>query len=100
MACQPSGGCAASTSSTSPSTTPRDDGGRGAPMSHWQYHNPVAIHFGAGVLDTLPAVLAGRRASIVTFPEAQQVGLLPRLKALVGASLVGAIDDTQTNPDV
>ena len=69
-------------------------------MSHWQYHNPVAIHFGAGVLDMLPAVLRGRTASIVTFPEAQQVGLLPRLEALVGTSLVGTIDDTQTNPDV
>ncbi|HUP08347.1 MAG TPA: iron-containing alcohol dehydrogenase PsrA [Caldimonas sp.] len=69
-------------------------------MSHWQYHNPVAIRFGAGVLDTLPDVLRGRRASIVTFPEAQQVGLLPRLEALVGTSLVGTIDDTQTNPDV
>jgi len=69
-------------------------------MSHWQYHNPVAIRFGARVLDTLPALLAGRRASVVTFPEAQAVGLLPRLRALVGASLVGVIDDTQTNPDV
>jgi hypothetical protein len=69
-------------------------------MSHWQYHNPVAIRFGAGVLDTLPALLGGRRASVVTFPEAQAVGLLPRLRALVGASLVGVIDDTQTNPDV
>ena len=42
-------------------------------MAHWQYHNPVAVHFGAGVLDTLPAVLRGRKASIVTFPEAQRL---------------------------
>ena len=28
-------------------------------MTHWQYHNPVAVHFGAGVLDTLPTVLRG-----------------------------------------
>src|SRR5438128_368143 len=61
-------------------------------MSHWQYHNSVAIRFGARVLDTLPALLAGRRASVVTFPEAQAVGLLPRLRTLVGASLVGVLD--------
>ncbi len=69
-------------------------------MTHWQYHNPVAIHFGAGVLDTLPALLRGRKASIVTFPEAEGFGLLPRLRRLVGRLLVGAIDQTQPNPDV
>jgi len=69
-------------------------------VAHWQYHNPVAVHFGAGVLNSLPAVLRGRKASIVTFPEAQGFGLLPRLRTLVGASLVGVIDQTQPNPDV
>jgi phosphonate metabolism-associated iron-containing alcohol dehydrogenase len=69
-------------------------------VTHWQYHNPVAIHFGSGVLDSLPALLRGRKASIVTFPEAQGFGLLPRLKKLVGSSLVGTIDQTQPNPDV
>ena len=69
-------------------------------MAHWQYDNPVAVHFGAGVLDSLPSVLRGRKASIVTFPEAKGFGLLPRLEKLVGASLVGVIDQTQPNPDV
>jgi phosphonate metabolism-associated iron-containing alcohol dehydrogenase len=69
-------------------------------MSHWTYHNPVAIHFGAGVLETLPTLLAGRKASIVTFPEAEQIGLLARLKRLVGDALVGVVDTTQPNPDV
>ena len=69
-------------------------------MNHWQYHNPVAIHFGAGVLNTLPAVLRGRKVSVVTFPEAQQFGLLPRLRALLGDSLIGVTDNTQPNPDV
>ena len=32
-------------------------------MKHWQYQNPVEIHFGAGVLETLPKVLAGRNAT-------------------------------------
>jgi phosphonate metabolism-associated iron-containing alcohol dehydrogenase len=69
-------------------------------MKHWQYHNPVAIHFGVDVLDTLPSVLRGRSASIVTFPEAQEFKLLPRLRELVGTSLVGVVDRTQSNPDV
>lgn len=69
-------------------------------MTHWQYHNPVAIHFGADVLETLPSLLRGRKASIVTFPEAQGFGLLSRLKKLAGNSLVGVIDQTQSNPDV
>ena len=69
-------------------------------MKHWEYHNPVAVHFGAGVLETLPKLLRGRKASIVTFPEAESFGLLPRLRRLLGDSLVGAIDQTQPNPDV
>ena len=69
-------------------------------MKHWQYQNPVEIHFGAGVLETLPKVLAGRNATLVTFPEAESFGLLPRLRTLLGASLTGVIDQTQPNPDV
>jgi phosphonoacetate hydrolase len=69
-------------------------------LTHWTYHNPVAIHFGAGVVETLPALLAGRKATLVTFPEAEGFGLLPRLRTLLGASLTGVIDQTQPNPDV
>jgi phosphonate metabolism-associated iron-containing alcohol dehydrogenase len=69
-------------------------------MTPWTYHNPVAVHFGNGALDQLPRLLDGRKASIVTFPEAQQFGLLPRLQSLVGAGLTGVVDQTQPNPDV
>ncbi len=69
-------------------------------MKPWQYQNPVAIHFGASVIESLPQVLAGRRATLVTFPEAEAFGLLPRLRQLLGASLAGVIDRTQPNPDV
>lgn len=69
-------------------------------MTRWTYHNPVAIHFGAGVLDTLPALLAGRTATLVTFPEAEGVGLVSRLRGLLGAQLLGVVDRTQPNPDV
>ena len=69
-------------------------------MTPWTYHNPVAMHFGLGALEMLPKLLAGRKASIVAFPEAGQIGLLPRLEHLVGSSLVGVIDKTEPNPDV
>jgi phosphonate metabolism-associated iron-containing alcohol dehydrogenase len=69
-------------------------------MTSWQYHNPVAVHFGAGCIDNLPRILAGRKATLVTFPEAAGLGLTARLERLLGASLVAVIDRTQANPDV
>jgi phosphonate metabolism-associated iron-containing alcohol dehydrogenase len=69
-------------------------------MTSWQYHNPVAVHFGAGCVDWLPRILAGRKATLVTFPEAASLGLTARLERLLGASLVAIIDRTQANPDV
>ena len=69
-------------------------------MTSWRYHNPVAVHFGAGCIDTLPRILAGRRATLVTFPEAAGLGLTARLERLLGASLVAIVDRTQANPDV
>jgi phosphonate metabolism-associated iron-containing alcohol dehydrogenase len=69
-------------------------------MTSWQYHNPVAVHFGAGCIDGLPRLLAGRRATLVTFPEAAGLGLTSRLERLLGRSLVAIVDRTQPNPDV
>jgi phosphonate metabolism-associated iron-containing alcohol dehydrogenase len=69
-------------------------------MTSWQYHNPVSVHFGAGCIDNLPRILAGRKATLVTFPEAAGLGLTGRLARLLGASLVAVIDRTQANPDV
>lgn len=69
-------------------------------MTSWQYHNPVAVHFGAGCVDGLPRILAGRRATLVTFPEAAGLGLTERLERLLGPSLVAIVDRTQANPDV
>jgi phosphonate metabolism-associated iron-containing alcohol dehydrogenase len=65
-----------------------------------RYHNPVAIRFGAGSIAELPAVLAGRRAVLVTFPEAEGLGLVDRVRALLGSSLLGVEDQIQPNPDV
>jgi len=66
----------------------------------WQYHNPVAISFGSGCVETLPRVLGGRTATLVTFPEAADLGLTARLERILGASLTTIIDRTQSNPDI
>jgi phosphonate metabolism-associated iron-containing alcohol dehydrogenase len=65
-----------------------------------RYHNPVAIQFGAGSLDELPAMLAGRRTVLVVFPEARGLGLIERLERLVGKTLLGIEERIDPNPDV
>ena len=65
-----------------------------------RYHNPVAIRFGAGSVEELPALLAGRRTALVTFPEAEGLGLTARLRGILGASLATVIDRIEPNPDV
>ncbi|MBT2746406.1 MULTISPECIES: iron-containing alcohol dehydrogenase PsrA [unclassified Lysobacter] len=64
------------------------------------YRNPVAIECGRGSLERLPAVLAQRRAVVVTFPEARALGLVSRLQELLGDRLAAVIEDVQPNPDV
>ena len=66
----------------------------------WNYHNPVAVTFGWGSLAQLPKLLRGRRAVVVTFPQAAQAGLLSRLEGLLGKDLAGVIDDVQPNPEL
>jgi phosphonate metabolism-associated iron-containing alcohol dehydrogenase len=65
-----------------------------------RYHNPVAMHFGAGSLDELPRILAGRRTVLVVFPEARALGLIDRLEQLVGDALLGIEEQIEPNPDV
>ena len=66
----------------------------------WRYHNPVQVVFGAGALAQLPQLLGDRRATLVTFPEAREVGVVERLQAVLGARLAQVIDRTEPNPDV
>ncbi len=68
-------------------------------VSH-RYQNPVAIRFGAGSIAELPNVLAARRTVLVTFPEAEGLGLVARLRTILGASLTGVEDRIEPNPDV
>jgi len=69
-------------------------------MAGWRYHNPVDVRFGAGALAELPGLVGGRTVTLVTFPEAQALGLTARLRQILGASLVHVIDRTEPNPDV
>lgn len=64
------------------------------------YHNPVRITTGSGSLNQLPSLLAGRRCLLVTFPEAQGLGLVQRVRQLLGEQLSGVVDCIQPNPDV
>ena len=66
----------------------------------FRYHNPVAICAGAGALAELPRTLAGRRAVLVTFPEADGLGLTARLRKLLGSSLIAVESGIEPNPDV
>jgi len=65
-----------------------------------RYHNPVAIRFGAGSIAELPQILAGRRAVVVIFPEAEGLGLTARLRSLLGPALAAVKDRIEPNPDV
>jgi len=66
----------------------------------FRYQNPVSIRYGAGSIAELPAVLAGRRAVLVTFPEAEDLGLVARIRGLLGTALAGIEDRIEPNPDV
>jgi phosphonate metabolism-associated iron-containing alcohol dehydrogenase len=66
----------------------------------YRYHNPVDTHFGAGVIQQLPKILAGRKAFVVTFPEARALGLISRLETILGSDLVGVDEHIEPNPDV
>lgn len=66
----------------------------------WNYHNPVAVQAGNDSLAQLPALLKGRRALLITFPEAAALGLEARIAALLGTQLAGIENAVQPNPDV
>lgn len=67
---------------------------------HWQYFNPVRLRFGDGVLDEAAVATRGRTVTLVTFPEAEELGLISRIRRILGSALVHVIDGTQPNPDV
>ncbi len=68
-------------------------------MPH-HYQNPVHSVVGAGALASLPQRLDGHRIALVTFPEAAALGLVDKVRSLLGPRLACVIDDVLPNPDV
>lgn len=69
-------------------------------MANWCYANPVAIHFGPGSATALRGILGARGAVLLTFPEAREIGLVDRVRRLIGEQIVAVVEATQVNPDV
>lgn len=66
----------------------------------WTYYNPVNVHAGCGSLEQLPMLLGRRRAILVAFPEAIGLGLVDRIRDLLGDRLAAVETDVLPNPDV
>jgi phosphonate metabolism-associated iron-containing alcohol dehydrogenase len=72
---------------------------KGAGMTA-KFHNPVHIEFGPGASASLPNLLGGRKVALVTFPEASALGLVDRLRSLLGSAIATIIDRIEPNPDI
>ena len=66
----------------------------------WTYYNPVDVHAGCGALAALPQLLGDRRAILIAFPEAEGLGLVDRVRELLGERLAAVETDVRPNPDV
>ena len=66
----------------------------------WHFFNPVQIDAGPGAFDGLPELVGNRRAILIAFPEARELGLCDRVQALLGEQLLAIETDIQPNPDV
>lgn len=64
------------------------------------YYNPVAIHVGVGTLSKLPEIVGNRTIALVTFPEAEALGLIGAVTTLLPGRVKHIIKDVQPNPDV
>lgn len=66
----------------------------------WNFHNPVAIHAGVDALSRLPELVGARQVLLIAFPEAESLGLVQRVRELLGDRLVAVETAIQPNPDV
>jgi len=67
-------------------------------MPNWQYHNPVKIHFGPGIVRSLLQIVGSQRSILITTPGSTKRGISDSLKKLLGGSLVAIFDGVQPNP--
>ncbi|TVQ28800.1 MAG: iron-containing alcohol dehydrogenase [Geminicoccaceae bacterium] len=65
----------------------------------WRYHNPVAVTFGVGSLETLAARVAGRSYLLVTYPDTRFAALAEQVSARLGPP-VARVSDVAPNPDL
>lgn len=65
-----------------------------------KFHNPVATFFGPDSLKEIRTLTDNQSVALVTFPEARALGLIDRVKELLGGRLAYVIEDVQPNPDV
>ena len=66
----------------------------------WNYFNPVDVYAGCGSLARLPELLGQRRAILIAFPEAVALGLVDRIRDLLGTRLAAIETEVLPNPDV
>lgn len=66
----------------------------------FSYYNPVASVLGCGVLSQLPVLVGKRKAFLITFPEARELGLVSKVESVLGDHLAGIHEGVQPNPDV
>jgi alcohol dehydrogenase len=66
--------------------------------TNWNYHSPVRIAFGVGVLGDLPSLTRAVRTLLVMGSFPNRVGLGDRLKQLLGNHLKGVLDNVRSNP--
>lgn len=67
-------------------------------VSH--FYNPVATYFGSGSLCKIATLTEGHKVTLVTFPEARDLGLVEKIKGLLGDRLIYKVENVQPNPDV
>ena len=64
------------------------------------FYNPVTTYFGCGSLGKIRELTENETITLVTFPEAESLGLIEKIKLLLGDRLVHVISNVQPNPDV
>lgn len=64
------------------------------------FYNPVSTYFGHGSLSKIKELTENETVTLVTFPEAESLGLIEKIQLLLGNRLVHIIDNVQPNPDV
>lgn len=69
-----------------------------AKMPNWQYHNPVKIHFGPGIVRKLSHIVGFHKSVLITTPGSTKRGISDSLKKLLGGSLIAIFDGVQPNP--